>query len=306
MAAAYKDYYDVLGVTRSADQKEIRAAFRKLAARHHPDRNPGDPSAEERFKEVNEAYTVLSDAEKRSFYDQYGSEGARVPFAGNAAGGFQGMSTEDMGGFSDFFQSLFGGAMGGSGFTFQQSGGQGFQNFGRQVRPVRPRSVEAGLDLDLVHAFSGGETTIEVDGNRISVNIPAGSRDGSRLRLRGQAPGGGDLILRLGLKPHPAFTLSGDNIRVNVPVPDYRAVLGGNVTVPTLSGDVIMSIPAGTTAGRVLRLRGQGWPKKDGGRGDALAVIGISVPDQPSEEQLEKYRQLEELASHQGGVKVTG
>lgn len=306
--AAYKDYYKVLGVPRTADQKEIRAAFRRLAAANHPDRNPDDPAAEERFKEINEAYTVLNDPEKRGFYDQYGSAGGGVPFTGNAAGGFQGMSAEDIGGFSDFFQSLFGSAMGSGGFSFQQSAGPGFQGFGRQVhREARPRSVEAELQLDLELAYRGGETTISVDGNRIQVTIPAGSRDGSRLRLRGQAPGGGDLILRIRLSQHPVFTLDGDNVRVTVEVPDYRAVLGGNVTVPTISGDVIMSIPPGTKSGRVLRLRGQGWPKRTGGgRGDGLAQVTVTVPAEPSAEQLEHYRQLEQLASHPGGVNVSG
>lgn len=308
--AAYKDYYDVLGVPRSAEQKDIRAAFRKLAAKHHPDRNPDDPAAEERFKEINEAYTVLSDEEKRGFYDQYGSEGGRPPFAGgaaSAAGGFQGMNVQDMEGFSDFFQSLFGGGFSSGGFSsgFQQAGpGQEF-SFGRQVRSA-PRNVEAELEIDLQTAFDGGETTFAIEDKHLTVTIPPGSRDRSRLRLRGQAPGGGDLILRLRLARHKAFTLDGDNVRVTIEVPDYRAVLGGNVTVPTLSGNVIMSIPAGTKSGRVLRLRGQGWPKRDGTRGDELALVNVTVPAEPGEEQLEAYRKLEELASHTGGVKVPG
>lgn len=310
MAATYKDYYSVLEVPRTASQKDIRAAFRKLAAKNHPDRNPDDPSAEERFKEINEAYTVLSDEEKRAFYDQYGSEGPRQPFAGGASAGagFQQMNPEDMAGFSDFFQSLFGGAFGGGGFSggFQQAGpGRDFSGFSRQVRSA-PRNVEAELEIDMRTAFAGGETTFSIDGKQLTVNIPAGSRTGSRLRLRGQAPGGGDLILRLQLASHPVFTLDGDNVRVNIFVPDYRAVLGGNVTVPTLTGDVIMSIPKDTRSGRVLRLRGQGWPKRDGSRGDELARVNIVLPDDPSEEQLEAYRRLEELSSHPGGVKVSG
>lgn len=312
MAATYKDYYSVLEVPRTASQKDIRAAFRKLAAKHHPDRNPDDPGAEERFKEVNEAYTVLSDEEKRSYYDRFGSEGPgpQQPFTGSGAAGgsFQQMNPEDMAGFSDFFQSLFGGGFGGGGFSggFQQAGGgQDFSGFGRQVRSA-PRNVEAELEIDMLTAFSGGETTFSIDGRQLTVNIPAGSRGGSRLRLRGQAPGGGDLILRLRLASHPVFSLDGDNVRVNISVPDYRAVLGGNVTVPTLTGDVIMSIPKDTHSGRVLRLRGQGWPRRDGTRGDELARVTIAVPTAPGEEQLEAYRKLEELSSHPGGVKVSG
>ena len=307
--AEYKDYYDILGVPRTATQKEIRSAFRKLAAANHPDRNPDDPSAEERFKEINEAYTVLNDEEKRRFYDQFGSEGGRVPFTGAAGqqAGFQGMNPEDLHGFSDFFQSLFGGAFGGGGTSFSFQTGTGDQFFrGRQRQPVA-RTVEAELELDLLQAFNGGETTVQLDGKRITVTIPKGSRSGNRLRLRGQAPGGGDLILRLKLSPHPRFRLDGDDVRVKVEVPDYLAVLGGNVTVPTLSGDVIMSLPPGTRSGRSLRLRGQGWPRKDGSRGDAYAEISVTVPAQPSEEQLEAYRTLQELAdraSHPDGVKV--
>ncbi len=311
--AEYKDYYQILEVPRTATQKEIRSAFRKLAAANHPDRNPDDPTAEERFKEINEAYTVLNDEEKRRFYDQFGSEGGRVPFTGaggQGQAGFQGMHAGDMGDFSDFFQSLFGNAFAGGGFSqgFQTGGHEQFFGSGRGSRSVA-RSMEAELELDLLRAFHGGETTVQIDGKRVTVTIPAGSRAGSRLRLRGQAPGGGDLILRLKLASHPYFRLDGDSIRVSVDVPDYLAVLGGSLTVPTLSGDVIMSLPAGTRSGRTLRLRGQGWPRKDGSRGDAFAEVNVTVPATPSEEQLAAYRELQELAgegSHSDGVKVTG
>lgn len=306
--AAYKDYYSILGVPKTATRKEIRSAFRKAAAASHPDRNPDDPQAEERFKEINEAYTVLSDEEKRRFYDQYGTEGGRPPFAGAGAGpaGFQGMSAGDAASFSDFFQSLFGGAFAGA--EFSGSGFGGAQEFGSFTRaPARPRNVEAELELDLMTAWRGGQVTITIDGKTIDVTVPAASRSGSRLRLRGQAPGGGDLLLRLRLREHPAFRLDGDDVRVTVDVPDYRAVLGGSVTVPTLDGDVIMSLPPGTKPGRVLRLRGRGWRKRDGTAGDAFAEIRVTIPEKASEEQLELYRKLEKLApdSHSRGVKVT-
>lgn len=306
--AAYKDYYSILGVPKTATHKEIRSAFRKAAAASHPDRNPDDPQAEERFKEINEAYTVLSDEEKRRFYDQYGTEGGRPPFAGAGAGpaGFQGMSAGDAASFSDFFQSLFGGAFAGA--EFSGSGFGGAQEFGGFTRaPARPRNVEAELELDLMTAWRGGQVTITIDGKTIDVTVPAASRSGSRLRLRGQAPGGGDLLLRLRLREHPAFRLDGDDVRVTVDVPDYRAVLGGSVTVPTLDGDVIMSLPPGTKPGRVLRLRGRGWRKRDGTAGDAFAEIRVTIPEKASEEQLELYRKLEKLApdSHSRGVKVT-
>lgn len=287
--ATFKDYYQVLGVPRTATQKEIRSAFRKLAAKHHPDRNKDDPHAEERFKEVNEAYTVLSDEEKRRFYDQYGTQDGRPPFEPGRAT-YANVSPEEFAGFSDFFQSLFGGG----GFSgFRVSGQEPFGTYGQ--RPV-VRPVEAELDIDLLTAYRGGTSTISFDGKALDVTIPAGARPGTRLRLRGQAAGGADLILRLRFRPHPLFRLDGDDVRVRVDVPDYRAVLGGKVRVPTLDGDVEMTVPAGTRSGRVLRLRGKGWPKSGGGRGDELAEVRIKIPEAPTEEQLERYRELERLA----------
>lgn len=287
--ATFKDYYQVLGVPRTATQKEIRSAFRKLAAKHHPDRNKDDPHAEERFKEVNEAYTVLSDEEKRRFYDQYGTQDGRPPFEPGRAT-YTNVSPEEFAGFSDFFQSLFGGG----GFSgFRVSGQEPFGTYGQ--RPV-VRPVEAELDIDLLTAYRGGTSTISFDGKALDVTIPAGARPGTRLRLRGQAAGGADLILRLRFRPHPLFRLDGDDVRVRVDVPDYRAVLGGKVRVPTLDGDVEMTVPAGTRSGRVLRLRGKGWPKSGGGRGDELAEVRIKIPEAPTEEQLERYRELERLA----------
>ena len=289
--AAYKDYYELLGVPKTASQKEIKSAFRKLAAKYHPDRNPDDPSAEDTFKEINEAYTVLSDEEKRKFYDQYGTTDGRPPFAPGTGGGFGNINPEDVAGFSDFFQTLFGGG----GFTTSGGGfrGRTADPFGDYQMP--PRRVEASLELDLMQAYHGGSTTITIDGRRIDVTLPKGARDGQKLRLRGQAPGGGDLYLILKLRPHPRFRLDGSNIRVVVDVPDYKAVLGGTVRVPTLDGDVDMTLPKGTRSGRTLRLRGQGWFKRDGSRGDELAEVRVVVPEAPSQEQLEVYEQLEKL-----------
>lgn len=289
--ANFKDYYQILGVSRSASKDEIKRAFRKLAAKHHPDRNPDDKAAEERFKEINEAYTVLQDDEKRKFYDQYGTADGVPPFAG---GNFSGrVNPEDVAGFSDFFQTLFGSGgfrtvRTGSGFTDDP-----FERFGSAAGL---RNLEAELEIDLLTAYHGGTRTVTLQGQRLDVTIPKGARDGSRLRLRGQAPGGGDVMLRLKLAQHPTFTLDGDTVRVTVSVPDYRAVLGGTVRVPTLDGDVEMSLPKGTQSGRVLRLRGQGWPKRGGGRGDAYAEIQVMIPTQPSSRQLELYENLRALA----------
>jgi curved DNA-binding protein len=291
--AAFKDYYQILGVPRSASQKEIKSAFRKLAAKHHPDRNLDDAGAEDRFKEVNEAYTVLSDQEKRRFYDRYGSADGPPPFAPGSGQVYSSFDPEQMAGFSDFFQSLFGAG------GFEAGGARGADPFaGMRGRPLR-QSAEAELPIDLLDAYRGGERTITVGSRRLEVNVPRGSRDGSKLRLRGQAPGGGDLILRLTLKSHPTFRLEGDQVRVRVSVPDYRAVLGGSVRVPTLDGEVEMTLPPGTRSGRVLRLRGLGWPGREGGRGDELAEIVVTIPDDPSETQRRLYQQLEELAKPQ-------
>ncbi len=294
--ADFKDYYKILGVPRDASQPDIKAAFRKLAAKHHPDRNPDDAGAEERFKDINEAYTALSDPEKRKIYDQFGTTGNVPPFA--QQGGYRTVSPDEFAGFSDFFQSLFGGAMGGRGFTVESGFGDLFgdaaQGFGgRTARPRVPRGVQAELEVGLEEAFHGGETTFRVDGKGLTVTLPKGVHDGARLRLRGQAPGGGDLLLVVRHARHPVFSLQGDDVRVRVEVPDYRAALGGAVRVPTLEGQVEMTLPGGTPSGRVLRLRGQGWPRKGGGRGDELAEIRVVVPRAPSSEQRALYRRLE-------------
>ena len=300
--ATYKDYYSVLGVPKTATQKEIRAAYRKLAAKHHPDRNPGDKAAEERFKDIGEAYAVLSDEEKRKYYDQFGTAEGRPPFnGGHGAGGH--VNPEDLGDFSDFFQTLFGGggfAGGQVRSSFFTTGGRpgsatGDPFGGFQQRPMA-RDVEGSITVSLDDAYHGATTTITVDGKRIEVKLPQGTRDGSRIRLRGQAPGGGDLYLTVKHEPHPRFKLEGDNVRVHVNVPDHTAVLGGSVRVPTLDGEVEMTLPPRTQSGRTLRLRGQGWPRRDGTRGDELAEVRISIPDTLTDEQLELYRKLRELS----------
>jgi curved DNA-binding protein len=263
-----------------------------LAAKHHPDKNPGDKKAEDKFKEINEAYTVLSDNEKRKFYDQYGSTDGRPPFA---SGGYQGnVNPEDFAGFSDFFQGLFG--QGGFSTTFNSGRSTRYGNdpFG-QYQQI-PRDVEASLEIDLLQAYQGSTTTISLSGRRIDVTIPKGARDGTKLRLRGQAASGGDVILILKLKEHSSFKLEQDDIRTIVNVPDYVAVLGGTVRVPTLDGDVEMTLPKGTQSGRSLRLRAKGWPKRDGTRGDAFAEVRVVIPSNPDKEMLELYEKLQTMA----------
>jgi len=312
--AEFKDYYKLLGVDKDASNDDVRRAFRRLAAKHHPDRNPGDDAAEERFKEINEAYTVLSDPEKRKLYDTYGSSGGVPQYASGGspfgAGGqvYTNVSAEEFAGFSDFFQSMFGGYGGSTSAT--PGGGDPFASFGRSGarQAPRPANAEARLDVGLLDAYRGGPTTINVEGKQLELNLPAGVRDGARLRLRGQAPSGGDLILQVRHLPHPVLKLDGDNVRVVIRVADHVAALGGTTNVPTLDGDVELSVPAGSSSGRVLRLRGQGWPKKSDGRGDLLAEIRISVPETLSEEQQRLYRELATLATNgsAGGKTASG
>jgi curved DNA-binding protein len=304
--AAFKDYYQVLGIDKGASEKDVRRAFRALAAKHHPDRNLDDPGAEERFKEINEAYTVLADAEKRAVYDRYGSEGPRaggVPGGGFPGGGFPSggrvytnVRPEDAAGFSDFFRSLFGGSMGEDPFGSARGGEYAGSPFGGASVARPPRTVEASLGVALERAFRGGPVSVRVDGRALEVTLPEGVRDGAKLRLRGQAPGGGDLVLVVRHEPHVRWRLKGDTLVGSVDVPDHVAVLGGTVRVATLDGDVQLSVPAGTAAGRKLRLRGRGWPTGEGVHGDAVAEVRVVVPTAVNDAQRAAYERIRDLA----------
>ncbi|WP_019588766.1 DnaJ C-terminal domain-containing protein [Deinococcus apachensis] len=303
---AYKDYYDVLGVNRGASDADIKSAYRKLAKQFHPDKNQGDEKAADKFKEIGEAYAVLSDPEKRKVYDQFGHTGQVPPGYGGGTGDFQG---GDFGGFdpsqfSDFFQGLFG--MGGRrGAGFQGGGGSfsgGQVNLedllgglgGTQGRRF-VQNVEGELQVTLQEAFTGSDEVINVDGKRLSLRVPAGTRDGSRLRLAGQAPGGGDVLLTIRVLEDARFDLDGEDLITTVDVPAPVAALGGNVTVQTLGGSGNLTIPAGSSGGRRMRLRGQGWPKKDGTRGDLYVRLNLTVPGGLTDEEKELYRKLRDL-----------
>jgi len=301
---AYKDYYDTLGVARSASEGDIKSAYRKLAKQYHPDKNAGDEKAAERFKEIGEAYAVLSDAEKRKVYDTYGHSGQVPPGAYSGAGGadFSGFGGADGSQFSDFFQGLFGrGGRGGfgaqGGINLEDllggagMGGQGGIGGGRRF----VQNVEGELQVSLQEAYAGTDETINVDGKRISLRVPAGTRDGGRLRLSGQGPGGGDVLLTVRVLEDARFELDGDDVSVTVDVPVHVAALGGQARVPTLKGDVTLSIPAGSSGGRQLRLKGQGWPKKGGGAGDLYARLNLTLPVQLSEQEKALYAQLADL-----------
>lgn len=290
---AYKDYYATLGVPKNASEEEIKKAFKKLARKHHPDVSK-DPGAEERFKEINEAYTVLSDPEKRRFYDQYGSEAANRNWQGPppGAGDFGGFSG-NVADFSEFFQSLFGN-LGGRGNV----GGFGsFEDlFGQAGRPQRRGAdLEAELPLSLEEAYRGGEKTVSIGGERLTVRIPAGVREGQKIRLAGKGRAGGDLYLLVRVHSRGDMRLEGDDIYVSAEVPAPIAVVGGSARVQTLDGAVNLNIPKGTQSGRRLRLKGKGWPRKDGTRGDQYAEIKLTVPTHPSPEEEKLYTRLAEL-----------
>lgn len=306
MAVAYKDYYKLLGVERTATKEEIAKAYKKLARKHHPDLNPGDAGAEERFKDINEAYEVLKDEEKRKLYDHLGpnwKEGQQFNEQGfGNYGGFQNFGGQNFqgGDFSDFFESLFGQARGAQGFSGQGFGADGFGGFGGQ-RSRRGRDVEAEIALSLEEVTRGGEKSLTMngpDGERVlKVNIPAGIREGAKLRLSGQGrPGSpaGDLYLTIHLAPHPLFHLDGDNIVFEASISPIEAVLGTKVRVPTLEGEVELGIPAGSSSGRKLRLRGKGLGPA-GKRGDELVRVAIRVPD-PSTMSAKEKELWEQLA----------
>ncbi len=306
MAVGYHDYYEALGVPRDASADDIRRAYRKLARENHPDVNK-DPGAEDRFKEVAEAYEVLRDPEKRERYDRLGANwrtGQDVSGAqGFGEGGFPGGGFRDVrvdfgegGDFSDFFQDLFGAQRRRTGGA--RRGGDGFGGgFGGIA--MRGADHEAVLDLTLEEAAAGGSRHITFgDGRDYDVKIPVGVRDGQRIRLAGEGGPGveggpsGDLFLRVRIAPHPRFRVEGNDLHVDLPVSPSEAALGARVPVPTLGGTARVLVPAGSSSGRRLRLRGEGMPTSGGGHGDLFAHVQIMVPKQLDERERELYEQL--------------
>jgi curved DNA-binding protein len=319
----YKDYYKTLGVAKSATEKEIKSAFRKLAREHHPDVNPDDPQAEARFKEINEAYEVLSDTEKRAKYDQLGADWQRWQRAGGRPGEYDWSqwttapgggrnsvrysTPEDLeelfgggGIFSDFFTSIFGGLGGGA----RRSGGfRGFEGFEYQPRPQRGQDLEHQVDIALAEAYHGTTRLLTKDGRRLEVKIPPGAKTGTRVRVRGEggvgATGGqaGDLFLKVRVAVDPRFERKGDHLHVAVPTDLYTAVLGGEVRMPTMTGEVKLKVPAGSQNGRVFRLRGKGMPKlrRPTDYGDLYARLDVRLPAELTPKQRELFEQLRSL-----------
>ncbi len=328
----FKDYYKILGVSPNASDKEIKSAFRRLARQYHPDVNPNDPKAEERFKEINEAYEVLSDPEKRKKYDQMrqqyeawqraGRPGGQFDWGRWATGGgaagpggvrVEYVSPEDLGGFEDIFGDLggFGGVGGFSDFFEQLFGGGTRARTQRRPRPRKGRDVEQPIQITLEEAFHGGTRRLRrEDGSTIEVRIPRGIDTGKRIRVRGEGMPGvaggerGDLYLVVEVLPHPTFERRGDDLYVKVPVDLYTAVLGGEVQVPTIEGKrVMLKIPPGTQNGKMFRLRGLGMPKlrKPDERGDLYAEVVVRIPTDLTPEERRLFEQLRDLAHKRRG-----
>lgn len=312
----YKDYYSTLGIGKNATDDEIKTAYRKLARQYHPDVNK-DAGAEDKFKEINEAYQVLSDAEKRKKYDQFGSEWQNYQSSGGRPGGFdwgpwqqspggrssyRTVSPEEfndlfggrgssggmggMGGFSDFFETLFGGG----GF----STGFGQQSYQPQARA---RDMEYEVDIQLREAFAGTKRTLQFEGGRkIEASIPPGVNTGSKVRLSGQA-NGADLYLKVKVLPDPVFKRKGDDLYMDLKVDLYTAILGGEVGVNTMTSPIRVTIPEGTDSGKRLRLKGLGMPqlKSPSKRGDLYVRVLVTVPKHLTSAEKDKLKELQQM-----------
>ncbi|TWT92587.1 DnaJ C-terminal domain-containing protein [Neorhodopirellula pilleata] len=317
-----EDLYQTLGVARDADKTDLQKAYRKLARKYHPDMNPDDKAAQEKFKRVQEAYEVLSDEQKRAAYDRYGSDFEKIRGGGfhpGAAGGgggpsFEGLDLEQIfgaagrgggggggggfeNGFNDFFEQILGGGGGARG-----RGGPG----GRRPQPAPPQrgaNLRYELSISFEKSVLGGKAEFYPTGTgkheKLSVTIPAGVENGAKIRLRGQGqavPGGepGDLILTIQIDDHPHFERVGRNLELKLPITVYEAAVGAKVDVPTPKGTVTLSIPAGSRSGKRLRLKGQGIPFATGNPGDLIVELQIQLPENLSEEAIEWIKQVDE------------
>ncbi|OGO62814.1 MAG: hypothetical protein A2029_03850 [Chloroflexi bacterium RBG_19FT_COMBO_47_9] len=304
----YKDYYKILGVERNASKDEIKHAYRKLALKTHPDRNPGNKKAEENFKEINEAYQVLSDPEKRSHYDQLGDSYSQWQQGGAPAGGFNwedwftpassgnvrvGGLEDILGGdFSDFFRRIFGGVPDMGAPTAGRNTTQ------RNRRAVAP-SYQQEVIISLTEAYQGTTRRLEVDGRRLEVKIPPGAKTGTKVRVANSIPTGtagqkGDLYLVIKVAEDPRFQIKGLDLHTEVSIDLYTAVLGGEVTIQTLSGNVVLTIPAGIQPGQSIRLAGRGIPRLNSPdtKGDLYAHIKVKIPHDLTPRQKELFQEL--------------
>jgi len=312
----YRDYYQILGVDKNANQDDIKKAYRKLARKYHPDVNPDDPNAEEKFKDINEAYQVLSDADKRAKYDRFGSHWKQYQQTGGRPedfdwsqwasqgrrGGtqyrtvtpeeFEQMFGGGLGGFSDFFETLFGGMSGvrSARRTAHQPSAQATQ---------QRRDIEHPIEISLEEAFYGTTRVLTYEGGRrIEATIPPGVKTGSKVRLSGQGAqgprGSGDLYLKIAVRPHPKFERDGDDLRIDQPVDFFTALLGGEVKISAIDKTVKLTIPPETDSGKIFRLRGLGMPKLNNPkkRGDLYARVEVQVPKDLTAEEKKKFKEL--------------
>lgn len=324
-ATDFKDYYEILGVSKSASEAEIKKTFRKLARKYHPDMNPGDRAAEAKFKEINEAYEVLSDPDKRKKYDQFGRYYNQVGQGYPGAGVNFDFDFGQYGSFDDFINELlgrFGGFSGtptgssGSSQTYSYrtstssgptgfGGFSGFPDFSGYETAGRGTAAdaEAAMTLTFSEAFHGTQKRLSLGNETLTVRIPPGAKPGSRIRVKGKGQVNpmtrerGDLYLKVELQPHSFFRFEGDTLVCDLPIAPDEAVLGAQVEVPTPSGSVKMNIPAGVKSGQSLRLRGKGWPLPKDGHGDLIARIQIVPPKQPTTTERELYEKIREQRS---------
>ncbi|MBH8575308.1 DnaJ domain-containing protein [Nostocaceae cyanobacterium CENA369] len=319
-ATDFKDYYAILGVSKTATPEEVKQAFRKLARKYHPDVNPGNKQAEANFKEVNEAYEVLSDPDKRKKYDQFGQywkqAGQGFP-SGGAGVDMGGFDFSQYGNFDEFINELlgrFGGASPRSGrqnYSYRTSTGRtssgfsGFNDFGFQdAGAATAQDSEAAIALTFAEAFAGVQKRFSLGNETLDVRIPAGAKPGTRLRVRGKGQINpmtqqrGDLFLKVELQPHSFFQIEGDNLVCEVPITPDEAALGASIDVPTPDGSVNVKLPAGVRSGQSLRLRGKGWHLPKGGRGDQLVKVAIVPPKDLSQQEREYYEKIRAIRTY--------
>ncbi|MBE9077233.1 DnaJ domain-containing protein [Romeria aff. gracilis LEGE 07310] len=327
-ATDFKDYYAILGVSKTASADDIKKAFRKLARKYHPDVNPGDKSAEARFKEVSEAYEVLSDPENRKKYDQFGQYWKQAARGGPAPGGadYGGFDFSAYGSFDEFINELlgrfgtgFGGATPGGGSTYgyrTRTGPSGFGNsgFGFDPRTASQANFdqEASIRLSLSEAFNGSEKRLQIGSEVVNVRIPPGAKPGTKIRLRGKGTLNpynqqrGDIYLIVELIPHNFFQFEGDNLVCEVPITPDEAVLGAKIEVPTPDGSVTMNVPAGIRSGQSLRLKGKGWPKPKGERTDQLVRVMITPSKSLSDTERELYEKIRDSRTKDPRQQLSG
>lgn len=315
-ATDFKDYYALLGVSKTATADDIKRAYRKLARKYHPDLNPGDKDAETKFKEVTEAYEVLSDEEKRQKYDQFGKYWKQ---AGNSGAGWSGSSVDfdnfefgRYGSFDEFINELLGrfggGAPGGyspkSDYQTRRTARPGGFGYGPGTGSAAAGGdLESPITLTFSEAFHGVQQRLSLGNEVIDVRFPPGVKHGSRVRVKGKGQVNplsnqrGDLYLIVELKSHSFFSFDGDDLVCELPIAPDEAVLGGAIDVPTPDGSVSMNVPAGIRSGQTLRLKGKGWPKPKGGRGDQFVKIVISSPKTLSDVEREYYEKIREARS---------